>query len=163
MPITKISVFALLLVSFATALAQSGQELPPLEDTFARDVLVVDGQSLCHRFDVWLAVSRRQQMRGLMFVREMAETTGMLFIYPRERNVSIWMRNTYIPLDIIFARGDGVISYIEESAETMSDRSIDPGENSQFVLELNGGVTKQLGIAAGGRLMVEYLDSVEAD
>ncbi len=141
----------------------SAQDLPPLDESFDRDVLVVAGENQCHRFDVWLALSRREQMRGLMFVREMADTSGMFFIYPRERNVSIWMRNTYIPLDIIFARADGVISYIEESAETMSDRSIDPGENSRFVLELNGGLTARLGISAGGRLLYEYLDSAGVD
>lgn len=163
MPLTKISVLALLAGLSVPALAQTTQDLPPLDEAFERDVLVVEGESLCHRFDVWLALSRRQQMRGLMFVREMPDTSGMFFIYPRERDVSIWMRNTYIPLDIIFARADGVISYIEASAETMSDRSIDPGENSRFVLELNGGMTARLGISPGGRLLYEYLESAGVD
>ena len=160
MPSTKILLLAGLLALPAWAVAE---DLPPLDDVYEQDVLLVNGQSQCHRFEVWLAISRRQQMRGLMFVQDMPETSGMLFIYPRERNVSIWMRNTYIPLDIIFARGDGVISFIEESAATLSDRSIDPGENSRFVLELNGGVTARRGIAAGNRILVEYLDAVNAD
>ncbi len=160
MKLRKIFGLALLLGLSEGVLAQ---DLPPLEEAFDQDVLLVEGTRECHRFDVFLARNLRQQRRGLMFVREMAVTTGMFFIYPRAGDVSIWMRNTFIPLDIVFARDDGVISFIEISAEPLSDRSIYPGEKSRFVLELNGGLTEALGIEPGSRLLLEYLDAMNPE
>lgn len=137
----------------------SAQDLPPLEEAFAEDVLVVEGVVACHRFDVYLAESRSQQRRGLMFVRSLPETTGMLFIYPRAADISIWMRNTLISLDIVFVRTDGVISFIHRNAETQSDKSISPNEDSRYVLELNAGVTERLDIEPGNsRLLIDFLD-----
>ncbi len=149
--------FGLILTALLAGQALA-QDLPPLEEAFEQDVLIVEGAVACHRFDVYLARSRSQQRRGLMFVRSMPETTGMLFIYPRAADISIWMRNTLISLDIVFARTDGVISYIHPNAVTQSDDSISPGENSQYVLELNAGVTERLGIEPGSRLLIDYLD-----
>ena len=149
-----------LLPLLCLAAVATAQELPPLDETFERDVLVVDGSTACHRFDVYLALTRQQQRRGLMFVRDLPTTTGMLFVYSRSADVSIWMRNTLISLDIVFARSGGDISFIHRNAETQSDRSISPNEPSQYVLELNAGVTERLGIEPGSRLLIDYLDGM---
>ncbi len=149
-----------LLGLLALAGGTSAQERPPIEEAFTSDVLLVETKHACRRFDVYLALDRGQQARGLMFVRELPDTTGMLFIYPREQYVSIWMKNTYIPLDVIFARESGDVSYIHENAEPQSQRSIYPGEHSQFVLEINGGLAAKLGIEPGSVLLYDYLDAL---
>ena len=98
---------ALLLLS-ALAAADQG-----LDERFEKDVLiVVASRHACHRFDIYLALTNEQRARGLMFVRDLPMTTGMLFVYEREQIVSMWMKNTYIPLDMVFARGDGTVSSI---------------------------------------------------
>ena len=84
-----------------------------LESMFELDELVIvanDGSR--HVFDVYLATSPEQQRRGLMFVRNLPESTGMLFVYDEDGMRSMWMKNTYISLDIVFARGDGTISSV---------------------------------------------------
>ena len=96
-----------------------------LNATFDRDVLTIDASDhACYRFDVYLAVTDAQRAQGLMHVRELPQTTGMWFVYERESRVSIWMKNTYIPLDIIFVRSDGVVSSVFQNAEPLSLRSM---------------------------------------
>ena len=85
------------LVVFFAALAPA-EELPPLEESFGRGVLVIDAEDACHRFHIYLALTRDQQRRGLMFVRELAPNAGMLFVYREPAYLSMWMKNTFIPL-----------------------------------------------------------------
>jgi uncharacterized membrane protein (UPF0127 family) len=106
-------------------------------------------------FDVYLAESFDQQRRGLMFVRDMPETTGMLFIYPDDAIRSIWMKNTYIPLDILFARNDGRVSSINRNAAPQTLTSRTSNEPVRYVLELNAGTTRRLGIGTNSRLLWE--------
>ncbi len=130
--------------------ASSGQEL---DERFDRDVLIVDAEHTCYRFDIYLAITREQQMRGLMYVRDLPETTGMLFIYRSSGPRSMWMRNTYIPLDIAFARDDGTIIKIARHTVPLSEESIASDEPATYVLELNAGVTEALSIEPGARLL----------
>ena len=90
-----------------------------------------------------------------MFVRDLPERfTGMLFVYDRTRyRRSMWMKNTYIPLDMLFIRRDGVISSIIENTEPLSLTSRSSEEPVTYVLELGGGVTAALGISAGDRVL----------
>lgn len=104
-------------------------------------------------FDVYLAESFDQQRRGLMFVRNMPETTGMLFIYADDAIRSIWMKNTYIPLDIVFARSDGRVSSIDRDAAPLTLTSRTSNEPVRLVLELNAGTTRRLGIGTNSRLL----------
>lgn len=130
--------------------------IPDLDKTFKFDSLTVindAGEPL--QFDVYVARSWEQQRQGLMFVRHMPETTGMLFIYPGEDVRSMWMKNTYIPLDMVFARADGsVINVISDTVpQTLySNRSARP---ARFVLELNAGTARRLGIGTRSRLLWE--------
>lgn len=124
-----------------------------LDAAFERDVLVViAGEYACHRVDIYLAVSPRQHQRGLMFVRALPETTGMLFVYDDDARLSMWMKNTLIPLDIVFARADGSVSSIARDTEPLSEKSIAAREPVRFVLELNAGVADKLGIDRDSRL-----------
>lgn len=125
-----------------------------LDATFERDKLVIvadDGTRL--DFDIYLAMDFEQQRRGLMFVRDLPERTGMLFVYEEEGIHSMWMKNTYIPLDIVFVRGDGSVSSVIRDTEPQSLRSLRSVEPVAFVLELNAGVTRRYNIGKRSRLI----------
>ena len=85
-----------------------------------------------------------------MFRKEMELSDGMMFVYDRPQSVSFWMKNTSIPLDIIFADEAGKITKIFENARPFSTTSIFGGYDVQYVLEINAGLTKSLGIKPGG-------------
>jgi uncharacterized protein len=121
-----------------------------LEDHFDRGVIVIEAEAnACYRFDVYLAETSAQHGRGLMFVRDLPTFTGMLFVYPDSARRSMWMKNTYIPLDMLFIRADGVVSSIARDTEPLSLASIASTEPIRYVLELNAGVTAALGIEPG--------------
>ncbi len=130
--------------------------VPDLDERFEFDTLTVindRGEEL--QFDIYLATSFEQQRRGLMFVRGMPERTGMLFIYDREEIRSMWMKNTYIPLDMVFARADGsVVNVVTDTVpQTLnSNRSAEP---ALYVLELNAGTARRLGIGSASRIVRE--------
>jgi uncharacterized membrane protein (UPF0127 family) len=100
-------------------------------------------------FAVTVADDNMERSRGLMFVEDMPTMTGMLFIYESPRRASFWMRNTLIPLDMLFADPTGVITRVHENAVPLDETSIDGGEGVQFVLEINGGMAERLGIEEG--------------
>ena len=132
---------AVVLVS-AAAVADEG-----LDERFDKDVLlVVASRHACHRFDIYLALTNEQRARGLMFVRDMPVMTGMLFVYDSEQIVSMWMKNTYLPLDMVFARADGTVSSVARRTEPLSLRSVASVEPVKYVLELNSGTTRRLHI-----------------
>lgn len=106
-------------------------------------------------FDVYLAKKFEQQRRGLMFVRNMPERTGMLFIYDRDDVHSMWMKNTYIPLDMIFARSDGTVSTVIHDTVPLTLNSNGSSEPVRYVLELNAGAARRFGIGTGSRLLWE--------
>lgn len=118
-----------------------------MDRAFNRDSIVIEaGGSACYAFDIYLALTPEQQRRGLMHVRRLPAFTGMLFIYDGDDVRSMWMKNTYIPLDILFIRSDGSVESIARMTEPLSLRSIRSGEPVRYVLELNGGVAAELGI-----------------
>ena len=141
-----------------SALAQNSD----LDEAFEKDILIVHASKhACYRLDVYLAMNNEQRARGLMHVRRLPQTTGMLFVYESDGYLSIWMKNTYIPLDIVFARADGSVSSIEYDAEPLSLRSMQALEPVRYVLELNAGVAEKLSIDRYSRLEWEPKDSSE--
>jgi len=118
-----------------------------LETAFTSTSIVIQTSgSACYHFDVYLALTPEQQRRGLMHVRQLRRFAGMLFVYRNDDIRSMWMKNTLIPLDILFIRGDGSVASIEAMTEPLSLRSIASGEPVRYVLELNGGIAEELGI-----------------
>jgi hypothetical protein len=103
-------------------------------------------------FLVEIATSPRQREVGLMFRKELPDNTGMLFIFEQEEDHHFWMKNTYIPLDMIFIGGDMAIVGIVHSAAPESTRSLSVGKPSRYVLEINGGLARKEGIAEGQRV-----------
>lgn len=133
-----------------------------LDDAFRRDAIVITASSgECYHFDVYLALTGEQQRRGLMFVRDLPPFTGMLFVYDDAGPRSMWMKNTFIPLDILFIRGDGAVSSIARQTEPQSLRSIASIEAVTYVLELNAGVTETLGIDDQSRVLLPAMLSTE--
>ncbi len=125
-----------------------------LDEVFDRDVLIIEASEHgCYRFDIWLAVDRPQQLRGLMHVRNIPDTSGMLFVYNNDDYHSMWMKNTYISLDIVFARGDGSIANIAANTEPQSLKSISSTDAVRYVLELNAGTAARLSIDEQSRLL----------
>ncbi len=124
-----------------------------LDSAFEKDVLIIEASAhACHRFDIYLAVTSAQRSRGLMFVRDLPQSAGMLFVYDSADFISMWMKNTYIPLDIVFARSDGTISSVARNTEPLSLRSVASIEPVIYVLELNAGITEKLFIDENSRL-----------
>ncbi len=104
------------------------------------------------RFRVELALTPAEQARGLMQRESMARLAGMLFVYPRESNVAFWMRNTLIPLDMIFVDDEGIIVRVHENAVPLDETPIPAGSPTLAVLEINGGMARTLGIEAGDEM-----------
>jgi uncharacterized membrane protein (UPF0127 family) len=135
------------ILSISLLLSGQSSQDDDLDAAFDKAILVISaGEHACYAFDIYLALDRKQQMRGLMHVRHMPEFTGMLFVY-RDANIhSMWMKNTFIPLDMLFIRADGTVSSVETDTVPQSLKSVSSIEPVNFVLELNAGVTERLHI-----------------
>jgi hypothetical protein len=105
-----------------------------------------------HVFAVELAANDAERAKGLMNRKELPEGRGMLFDFQRDQDVAMWMRNTYISLDMLFIRGDGRILRIVENTEPLSERIISSGGPVRGVLEVIAGTARKLGIAPGDRV-----------
>ena len=103
-------------------------------------------------FRVEVARNDADRAQGLMFRRSMPADQGMLFDFGRVEPVSMWMQNTYLPLDMLFIRPDGTIARIAANTEPLSTRTIPSGEPVLAVLELNAGTASRLGIKPGDRV-----------
>ena len=102
-----------------------------------------------HAFNVEVVDTPETRAKGLMFVQELADDAGMLFDFKQEREVSFWMRNTFIPLDMIFVGADGVVKTIHVNARPQDPTSIPSNVPVQFVLEIPGGRSVELGLKPG--------------
>ena len=134
-------VLGLALTGGATAQAACSEEAVTLVGEFGRA-----------RFAVEIADTAEERAQGLMFVEEMPAFAGMLFLYDRPQPVAFWMKNTYIPLDMLFADDRGVILRIAENAVPGDLTPIDGGPGVLAVLEINGGMAARLGLEAGDLL-----------
>lgn len=110
-------------------------------------------------FHVELATDDESHREGLMYRASLSEESGMLFLYPRPQQVSMWMKNTKIPLDMIFIAPGGRIVKIHESARPGSLKGISSGRAVRGVLEINGGMARELGIAEGDQVIHDALRS----
>jgi uncharacterized protein len=116
---------------------------------FDTSTLSIDTGGGNRGFTIELALSPEQQQQGLMFRRTMAADAGMLFIFQKTGDTAFWMKNTLIPLDMLFIAEDGHIADIHERAVPMSEASIPAKFPVKAVLELNGGTVARLGIKIG--------------
>lgn len=114
--------------------------------------LTIDSSGRTHAFNVEVARSGEQQARGLMFRERLGPNEGMIFPFSPPRPASFWMRNTLIPLDMIFIRGDGTIARIAANTVPLSEESVGVDEPVAAVLEIAGGRSAELGISEGDRV-----------
>jgi len=110
------------------------------------------------RFTVEIADDRQERSSGLMNRERLASSAGMLFVYDHPQPVGFWMRNTLIPLDMIFAGADGVVRKVHENAVPKDETVILGGDAIQYVLEINGGMAGALGIGPGSQLRSPLID-----
>lgn len=131
----------------ATGMAQTA----PLEDlaSFPRAKLEIRSGKTLHRFDVWVADSPSRQAQGLMFVRDLPAERGMLFVHREPRVANMWMKNTYIPLDMLFIDPAGRIVKIAERTTPHSLDTISSVVPVGAVLEIKGGEANRLGLRVG--------------
>jgi uncharacterized protein len=114
--------------------------------------LEIATKSGVHIFSVEMATTEEERQKGLMYRKELADGKGMLFDFSPEQQISMWMKNTYISLDMIFIRADGRISRIAENTQTESTAIISSGGLARAVLEVPAGTAQKYGIVPGDRV-----------
>ena len=140
-------------LAFAAAPSWAGRSLA----RFARSNLAIRVGGTLHSFSIEVARTPREQAQGLMFRRRLAADAGMLFVYDPPRPVSMWMRNTYVPLDMVFIAPSGRISHIVERTVPLSTQPIPSRGTVRAVLELNAGTAARLGIRPGNLVVTPAL------
>ena len=138
----------------STPSAAARGDVPP-RLALASGAVVIETPVGERRFKVELAVKDAERQRGLMYREHLADDDGMLFLFERQQPLAFWMKNTWIPLDMLFITEDLTVLGIVEGAEplTTSSRRV-PGE-SRFVLELRGGLSSELGLKSGQKVRFE--------
>lgn len=114
------------------------------------------------QFSVELAQTPDEQQLGLMYRESLPSSAGMLFVFDQPKRAGFWMRNTLIPLDMLFADSTGRITRVHANAVPRDETLIDGGEGVKFVLEINGGLAARLGIGAGAELRHPAIDPATA-
>jgi len=156
---TRVALLIVILATFGCKEAETPASIAPddgtgLGATFAYDSIEIQnevGERLA--FDVYLALTPEQQRRGLMFIRSLPERTGMLFVYEKPRTLSIWMKNTYIPLDLLFIDANGRVESIVHNATPLSLESRPSKGPAKYVLELNGGSAIKFNIGTNSQVI----------
>lgn len=115
-------------------------------------VVILSETSPCVLFETWVAASPAERSKGLMFIESLDPHEGMVFIYQQSVEIAMWMRNTLIPLDMLFIRSDQTIARIEANTTPLSEASIYSGEPVQIVLEVPGGTAARWNFQEGARL-----------
>jgi uncharacterized membrane protein (UPF0127 family) len=134
---------SVVLLALCVAAAARAANIQPLE---------VVTKSGVHVFLVEMATTEEEKQTGLMYRKELPDGKGMLFDFSPEQQISMWMKNTYIPLDMIFIRADGRILRIAENTEPLSTKIISSGGLARGVLEVIAGTAQKYGIQPGDRV-----------
>jgi uncharacterized membrane protein (UPF0127 family) len=141
-----------LLLSAPVALMAGGALAQSHEITFKKSSLVVVTGGRDIKFDVELALNDAERSRGLMFREKLGPYDGMLFDFHQDAPVSFWMKNTLIPLDMVFIAGDGTVKHVHANAVPLSTDAIPSQFPVRAVLEINGGSARLLGIKPGDKV-----------
>jgi uncharacterized protein len=148
------ALFATCALIGATPPARADGDPPqqPLSRLPMADV-VIETRKASHRFHAWIATSEAAHEQGLMYVKALAPDRGMLFLFERPQLQSFWMKNTLIPLDLLFIAQDGRIIRIAENAKPLSLDTIESMGAALGVLEVAGGTSARLGLKPGDRVL----------
>lgn len=149
--LTSVAVLLVLMMNHSTEAAPPGIESL---SAFARSPLTIETRAgAARRFEVWLADSPSRRTQGLMFVERLSPATGMLFVYGTPGTVSMWMKNTLVPLDMLFVAADGRVTRIARNTKPQSLATISSMGPVTAVLEIGGGESARLGIDTGDRIV----------
>lgn len=131
------------------------ESAPPREplDRWPQSMLGIRSGDRVHRFRVWIADTFLRREQGLMWVKQLPPDRGMLFVFEQPQLASFWMKNTYIPLDLLFVAPDGRVIRIAENATPHSLDTIDSMGYVTGVLELAGGTAKRLSLRSGDTVL----------
>lgn len=113
------------------------------------EIVIQTPEGVSHTFAVEIVETPQEMAMGLMFRQSLDAEAGMLFLYPSPRPTSFWMKNTFLPLDMLFIGADGVIHHIAERTVPQSTASVPSNGPVRAVLEINGGTSDRLGIIEG--------------
>lgn len=141
--------FALAAPLTVAALAARAQEA---DIQFKRSSLVIVAHGRDIKFEVELATNDAERARGLMYRKQLGPYEGMLFDFYQEMPVSFWMKNTLIPLDMVFIAADGTVKHVHANAVPMSTDTVPSRFPVRAVLEINGGSARMLGIKPGDKV-----------
>lgn len=139
-------------ISTVVATAQDGGIASPGQLPKEANSLVVETAKGTFPFSIELALDDNQRAKGLMFRTRLAEDHGMLFDFGQTRPIYMWMKNTYVSLDMVFLLEDGTVHHIVEKTTPLSQSIIGSGGPVRFVLEVKAGTIKRTGLAKGDRL-----------
>jgi uncharacterized membrane protein (UPF0127 family) len=132
--------------------------LPPGADAAGNGTLVLKTDSGPHSFTIEVATTNGERALGLMYRRALPADAGMLFLYDTPQPLTMWMRNTIIPLDMIFIGADGKVHRIESHTEPFSTQIISSDGDVKGVLEVNAGTAAAIGLKAGDQVVYPGLD-----
>ena len=153
--------FLLLLVcctlSSARASTEPGPSLEPLSNFPQSTLTIVTPNGRQHLFNVWVADTDPHREQGLMMVKSLAPNTGMLFIFDQPERIQMWMKNTLIPLDMLFIDAEGRVDSIAANTTPMSLKIIDAKRPVLAVLEIAGGSAAKAGIKTGAVVKQTHL------
>lgn len=125
-----------------------------LDRAFQRSSLqIATPDARLHDFNIWIADDDQHRARGLMFIKELKADDGMLFIYPEPHPVAMWMKNTYVPLDMLFVAADGKVLRVVANTKPLSLDTIESGGPALGVIELAAGTAARLKIVPGAQVM----------
>ena len=144
----------LLVIIVGLFFESQGAEPAHLLQNFGRmGVLIETSNGPCVFIDAYVATTRAAKAQGLMYIESLGEFEGMLFIHSRPAKSSMWMKNTLVPLDMLFVRGDQTIATIVTDTVPLSTDAIFSSEPVTTVLELNAGSAQRWGIQVGDRVL----------
>jgi uncharacterized membrane protein (UPF0127 family) len=145
----------LLLVALPACAAQPADDFQPQQlRNFARRDISIERRDGRDSLRVWLALSSAEQQQGLMWIRELPRDRGMLFLLESPRPMDMWMKNTYVSLDMLFFDAEGRITHIHPRAKTQSEDIISSQGTVAGVLELVAGEAQRRGIREGDRIIL---------
>jgi uncharacterized membrane protein (UPF0127 family) len=122
--------------------------------SFPKEPIAIETRSAHrHTFQAWRAETPAQREQGLMFVKSMRADEAMIFVYDPAEYVAMWMKNTYIPLDMLFVDGHGCVITVKERAKPLTLDAIQPSGRVALVVELNAGIVADRGIRSGDRVV----------
>ena len=121
--------------------------------TFSNEKIEISIYNKNITFNVEVAKTKEERRTGLMYRKKLLNNEGMLFIFPREKIIQLWMKNTYIPLDVIFISENKVIVDIKKNMEKLSETIVKSKVESRYALEFNAGLINKLDIKIGDKVL----------